>query len=153
MSENERTIRLVQQRDFRVAITWDDARPPIVADEPPPLGRGEGPSPSQLLLAAVANCMTDSLLFALRKFKLDAEPLSAQARADVGRNAEGRMRVLSIDVALALGALPAEADKLARALAQFEQFCTVGQSVAQGIATRVSVRSPDGTLLHGEGTP
>jgi hypothetical protein len=45
--------------------------------------------------------------------------------------------------------VPDDAGKLARALAQFEQFCTVGQSVAQGIATRVSVRAPDGRLLHG----
>jgi uncharacterized OsmC-like protein len=94
--------------------------------------------------------MTDSLLFALRKFKLDAEPLSAQVDATVGRNAEGRQRFLSIEVSLALGRLPDDAAKLARALSQFEQFCTVGQSVAQGIPTRVSVRGPDGALLHGD---
>ncbi len=40
--------------------------------------------------------------------------------------------------------------ELARVLAQFEQFCTVGQSVAQGIPTRVTLRGPDGALLHGE---
>jgi len=152
MTEQVRTITLVQQADYRMAITWDPAREPLVADEPPPLGRSEGPSPSQLLLAAVANCMTDSLLFALRKFKLEAEPLSAQASAEVGRNPEGRQRVLRIDVRLALSAVPDDAAKLARALAQFEQFCTVGQSVAQGIPTRVSVAAPDGSLLHGDGT-
>jgi uncharacterized OsmC-like protein len=150
MSEGTRSVRLVQQRDYRVAIEWDPSRPPLVADEPPPLGGGEGPNPSQLLLAAVANCMTDSLVFALRKFKLEAEPLTAQADGQVGRNAEGRQRVLSIDVRLTLGRVPEDAAKLQRVLAQFEQFCTVGQSVAEGIPTRVSVRAPDGTLLHGE---
>jgi uncharacterized OsmC-like protein len=150
MSEAHRAIRLVQQQDYRMAIHWDTSSPAIVADEPPPLGGGEGPSPSQLLLAAVANCMTDSLLFALRKFKLDAEPLAAEAEAEIGRNAEGRQRVLSIDVRLRLGRVPDDAVKLARVLGQFEQFCTVGQSVAQGITTRVSVRGPDGGLLHGE---
>ena len=149
MADGERFIRLEQQHDFRVAITWDEARAPIVGDEPPPLGTGEGPNPSQLLLAAVASCMTDSLFFALRKFALDASPLSSEARAEVGRNAEGRQRVLAIDVRLSLARVPDDAGKLARALAQFEQFCTVGQSVAQGIATRVSVRAPDGRLLHG----
>jgi uncharacterized OsmC-like protein len=143
-------VRIEQQQDFRVAIVWDPERPPLIADEPPPLGGGEGPSPGQLLLGAVGNCMTDSLLFALRKFKLDAEPLSAQVDATVGRNAEGRQRFLSIEVSLALGRLPDDAAKLARALSQFEQFCTVGQSVAQGIPTRVSVRGPDGALLHGD---
>lgn len=149
MPESARSIRLVQQQDYRMAISWDASRPAIVADEPPPLGGGEGPSPSQLLMAAVANCMTDSLLFAMRKFKLDAEPLAAEAQAEVGRNTEGRQRVLAIEVRLELGRIPADAAKLARVLGQFEQFCTVGQSVAQGIETRVSVRGPDGTVLHG----
>lgn len=148
MADGERSIRLVQQRDFEVAITWDPAQPAIVGDEPPPLGGGRGPNPSQLLLAAVGSCMTDSLFFALRKFALDASPLSAQVRAEVGRNAAGRQRVLSIDVQLSLGKMPEDTQKLARALSQFEQFCTVGQSVAQGIATRVSVTDPDGRVLH-----
>lgn len=151
MDDGERSVRIEQLRDYKVAITWDDARPPLVADEPPPMGGGEGPSPGQLLLGAVGNCMTDSLLFALRKFKLDAEPLSTRVEAVVGRNPEGRQRFLSIEVALSLGKLPEDATKLARVLAQFEQFCTVGQSVAQGIPTRVSVRGPDGVVLHGEG--
>ncbi|RPH45277.1 MAG: OsmC family peroxiredoxin [Burkholderiales bacterium] len=149
MADGERFIRLEQLHDFRIAITWDETRPPIVGDEPPPLGTGEGPNPSQLLLAAVASCMTDSLFFALRKFALDASPLSTEARAEVGRNAEGRQRVLALDIRLALGRLPEDEAKLTRALAQFEQFCTVGQSVAQGIATRVTVRAPDGRVLHG----
>jgi uncharacterized OsmC-like protein len=152
MADGERFIRLEQQHEFRVAITWDPARPSFVGDEPAPLGTGEGPNPSQLLLAAVASCMTDSLFFALRKFGLDASPLSAEARAEVGRNPEGRQRVLAIDVRLGLGRLPEDGAKLARALAQFEQFCTVGQSVAQGITTRVSVRAPDGIVLHGAAT-
>ena len=153
MSENRRSIRLVQQQDFRVAIEWDPSRPPLTGDEPPPMGGGAGPSPSQLRLAAVGSCMTDSLLFASRKFKLEVEPLSAQVTGEVGRNAEGRQRVLSIEVALQLGQLPADASRLERALAQFEDFCTVGRSVAQGIPTRVTVRGPDGALLHGEVTP
>ena len=36
---------------------------------------------------------------------------------------------------------------LDRALAQFEDFCTVSQSVRAGIPFTVSVRGPDGRLL------
>ena len=150
MADGERSVRMDQLGADGGATAWAPGRPPLVADEPPPMGRGEGPSPGQLLLGAVGNCMTDSLLFALRKFKLDGEPLSTRVDAVVGRNPEGRQRFLSIDVALSLGRLPDDAPKLARVLAQFEQFCTVGQSVAQGIPTRVTVRGPDGALLHGE---
>ena len=117
------------------------------------MGSGQGPSPSQLLIAAVANCMTDSLVFALRKFKLEAEPLTAQAHCRIDRNAQGRQRVLSIDVSIRLPRVPEDAGKLQRALDQFEQFCTVGQSVAQGIPTQVCVIGPDGAVLHGAVEP
>jgi len=149
MSEGQRTVSLKQEQDFRVAIQWSPDHPAIVGDEPPPMGGGAGPMPSQLLIAAVANCMLDSLLFALRKFKLQAEPLSAQGRCTVGRNEQGRQRILLIEVRLTLGELPGETAKLQRALEQFEQFCTVGQSVAQGIPTQVFVHGPEGALLHG----
>ena len=151
MADGERSVRLRQRQGFELEITWDPAQPPIVGDEPAPMGGGRGPNPSQLLLAAVASCMTDSLHFALRKFALEAGPLTAEARGEVGRNAEGRQRVLSIDVRLSLARVPEDRAKLARVLAQFEQFCTVGQSVAQGIPTRVTVLDPDGRVLHGEG--
>ena len=150
MSAEPTRVTLRQQQDYQFAIDFGSGKPVLLGDEPPPLGAGIGPSPDQLLCAAVGNCMSDSLLFALRKFKLDGEPLSTRVDAVVGRNPEGRQRFLSIDVALSLGRLPDDAPKLARVLAQFEQFCTVGQSVAQGIPTRVTVRGPDGALLHGE---
>ncbi len=149
MTETVRAIRLQQERDYRVAISWDPGHAPLIGDEPPPLGGGAGPNPSQLLIAAVANCMTDSLVFALRKFKLDAEPLSTEARGEIGRNEQGRLRVLGIDVAISLGRAVGDAPHLQRVLAQFEQFCIVGQSVAQGIPVRVRVLGVDGAVLHG----
>jgi hypothetical protein len=60
-----------------------------------PLGRRAGPSPVQLLTAAVGNGLGDSLLFAFRKFKELPEPLSCEVVAQVGRNAEGRGRCSS----------------------------------------------------------
>jgi hypothetical protein len=61
--------------------------------------------------------------------------------------------VLSIDVRLRLGRVPEDAAKLARVFAQFEQFCTVGQSVAQGIPIRVSVQGPGRCACCTAGTP
>jgi uncharacterized OsmC-like protein len=106
----------------------------------------------QLLLAAVANCLTDSLLFALRKFKQDAEPLACKATAEVGRNAENRLRVLSISAEITLGKPAAGIEYLERILGQFEGFCTVTRSVAQGIPVHLTVRDVDGTVLkHPQG--
>lgn len=46
--------------------------------------------------------MSDSLLFALRKFSEAPELLRATVVADVGRNPEGRLRALGIDATLHL---------------------------------------------------
>jgi uncharacterized OsmC-like protein len=149
MNDPKVTVRLRQQHDYLFSIDFGAGLPVLLADEPPPLGAGAGPSPMQLLASSVGNCLSASLLFALRKFKLDAEPLSTEARGEIGRNEQGRLRVLGIDVAISLGRAVGDAPHLQRVLAQFEQFCIVGQSVAQGIPVRVRVLAVDGAVLHG----
>ena len=111
----------------------------VMGDEPAPLGAGQGPSPVQLLAASVGNCLSDSLLFALRKFKQAPEPLSCDVHAQVGRNAEGRLRVLEIRAVLTLGVPASSLEHLDRVLSTFEGYCTVTQSVGQGIAVVVEV--------------
>jgi uncharacterized OsmC-like protein len=138
---------LRQQQDFQFEIDFGAPRPTLLADESPPLGQGAGPSPVQLLCAAVGNCLADSLLFALRKFKQQPEPIRCEVRANIGRNADNRLRVLGLDVTLTLGVPAAQLEHLDRVLAQFEDFCTVGMSVAQGIPLTVSVQDATGQRL------
>ena len=142
-------VRLQQQQDFRFEIDFGGGKPPLLADEPPPLGAGAGPSPTQLLAAAVGNCLSASLLFALRKFKQHPEPLRAVVEPEVGRNAEGRLRVLSMKVVLTLGVPAAQLEHLDRALASFEAYCTVTQSVSAAFPVQVQVYDSLGVRLHG----
>ena len=139
MSENLVHVSLQQQQDYQFSVSFGGAVPPLLADEPAPLGSGLGPSPVQLLAAAVGNCLADSLLFALRKFKQNPEPLRCEVEAQVGRNSEGRLRVLQIRAVLTLGVPAASLEHLDRVLDQFEGFCTVTQSVGQGIAVVIEV--------------
>lgn len=139
MGEETIRIGLTQQADYCFSVSFGEAVPNLVADEPPPLGTGRGPSPVQLLAAAVGNCLSSSLLFALRKYKQAPEPLACEVEAEVGRNAEGRLRVLGMKASLRLGVPAASLQHLDRALAQFESFCTVTQSVSQGFPVTVSV--------------
>jgi organic hydroperoxide reductase OsmC/OhrA len=118
-----------------------------VADEPPPIGDGTGPSPEQLLGAAVASCLSASFVFANNKFKEDPGRLTARAVCETGRNEHNRLRVTGIKVTITLGAAPESLSHLERALAQFEDFCTVSQSVRSGIPFTVSVESADGRVL------
>lgn len=147
MSETAPRVVLRQQQDFQFAIDFGTGQPPLIGDEPPPLGQGQGPTPVQLLAAAVGNCLSDSLLFALRKFKQAPEPIRCEVTAEIGRNAENRLRVLGLDVVLMLGVPAASLQHLDRVLEQFEAFCTVGASVAQGIPLNVSVFDASGQQL------
>jgi len=148
MTASIETVRLTQRLDYRFDVHFSDALPALQADEPPPLGQGLGPSPVQLLAAAVGNCLADSLLFALRKFKQAPEPITAEVRAEIGRNAEGRLRVLAIQADLKLGASAATLEHLDRVLAGFEAYCTVTQSVHAAVPVTTRVFDADGMALR-----
>ena len=147
MSEKTIHVTLKQKQDYRFDIRFDDAMPVLTSDEPAPLGTGLGPSPAQLLAAAVGNCLSDSLLFALRKFKQSPEPLSCEVHAEVGRNAEGRVRVLHMKAVMTLGVPAASLEHLERVLSTFETYCTVTQSVGQGIPISLEVFDALGVRL------
>ena len=147
MSEKTITVELRQQADYRFEIHFDDAMPVVTSDEPAPLGTGLGPSPVHLLCAAVGNCLSDSLLFAFRKFKQAPEPIRCVVKAEVGRNPQGRMRVLKIDAKMHLGVTVNQLQQADRVLSQFEEFCTVTQSVGQGIAIHTRVLDALGAIL------
>jgi uncharacterized OsmC-like protein len=141
------SVELKQQRDYLFANTFEPAVPVLYSDEPPPLGKAAGPSPVQLLAAAVGNCLASSLLFALRKYKQAPEPISGVAEACVGRNDQKRLRVQRLKVRLSLGVPAGSVENLERALAQFEDFCTVTQSVRATLPVDVEVYDSMGARL------
>ncbi len=147
MSNPTQSVSLVQRQDYQFDMHFGGAIPPLLADEPPPLGQGAGPSPVQLLAGAVANCLSDSLLFALRKFKQKPEPIRCTVDAEVGRSSEGRLRVLRMQATLTLGVPAAGLEHLDRVLSQFESFCTVTQTVAAAVPVDVRVFDAAGTQL------
>lgn len=147
MSESNVRITLRQQQDYQFQVDFGEGIPPLLADEPAPLGSGQGPSPVQLLAAAVGNCLSDSLLFALRKFKQTPEPLHCTVDAEIGRNEQKRLRVLKMTAALHLGVPASSLEHLDRVLDQFEAYCTVTQSVGQGISIELHVFDSSGQRL------
>lgn len=140
-------VELSQRHDYRFDIAFGDEMPLLTSDEPAPLGTGLGPSPLQMLCAAVGNCLSDSLLFACRKFKQLPEPIQCAVTAEVGRNSDNRLRVLRMNAQIRLGVLAASLEQLDRVLAQFEEFCTVTQSVREGIPISVEVFDSAGQQL------
>jgi uncharacterized OsmC-like protein len=147
MSEQD-VIRLVLEQEGAYAFKVDfegTALESLHTDEAPPLGAGSGPGPAALLLAAVVNCLSASLVFALRKFKNSPGPIRAEITARKERNAEGRWRIPRAEVVITLGDKAADLEHFERVLAQFEQFCIVTQSVREGIEVDVAIVDAAGT--------
>ncbi|MFC7301783.1 OsmC family protein [Cognatiluteimonas weifangensis] len=145
-------LSLEQDGDFAFRIRFDDtALEPLLSDEPAPLGHDRGPNPSRLLLASIANCLSASLLFALRKHRNAPDPLRATITAATVRNADGRWRIPRAAVQIVLPGGGEDYRNLERVLAQFEQFCVVTQSVREGIDVAVTVSDGQGRVLHATG--
>jgi uncharacterized OsmC-like protein len=144
------TIDLRQQADYRFDVRFDDAAvPAMVVDEQPPLGENAGPSPSRLLAVSVGHCLSASLLFALRKFGNDPGTLQTRVRVTLGRNDRGRLRIARMAAELRLGVPAATLTRLDRALAQFEDFCTVTATLRGAMPVDVRVLDGSGTVVHG----
>ena len=141
-------VSLRQLSAYRFEVDFGADLPPLLADEAEPIGGGAGPFPEQMLIAAVANCLCASFVFALGKYRQEAHGITAQARAEIGRNAEGRLRVQGIAVEIALGAEAGDLDRIDRVLAQFERFCTVSESVKAGVPVSVGVTDSAGRRLR-----
>jgi uncharacterized OsmC-like protein len=142
-------VELTQQADYRFVARFDNpAIPALLTDEPAPLGHDAGPNPARLLAVAIANCLAASLLFALRKFRNEPAPLRAEARMRLVRNAQNRWRVGVVQVDLHLGVPAAGLKQLERALAQFEDFCIVTQSLRASFPVDVRVFDSLGAELH-----
>ena len=141
------SVTITQIDNYRFTVDFGADLPALIADEPAPLGAGTGPGPMQLLLAGVANCMSASLLFAFGKFKQDPGGIVTTATCRIERNERNRLRIIGIDATIRLGRTGAQFEHLDRLLNQFEDFCTVAQSVQAGIPIVVRVEDGAGAVL------
>jgi uncharacterized OsmC-like protein len=141
-AENELAewITLTSESGYRMTIDfgpkeWES----LVLDEPPPLGSGTGPSPDQILAAAVAGCLVASLRYCLEKARIDVERVSARVRPSVARNEKGRLRIASISAVIEASLGEASSGRAQRCVELFQDFCTVTESVRHGIPVDVRV--------------
>jgi uncharacterized OsmC-like protein len=113
----------------------------IRLDEPAPLGRDAAPNAVRLLAAAIGNCLAASLLFCVKRRGGVISNVHADVDVEMVRNDAKRLRVGQVTVGLS--AAGADAEALAACAPVFEDFCTVTQSVREGIDVRVVLRRGD----------
>lgn len=142
MSTNDTfEVSAVREAGYRFHIAFPGAGvPPLVTDEPPPLGKNEGPNPARLLAAALVNCLAASLLYALTKQGVEVVGLTATAHVETGRNERNRLRILGVKVNVSpVVSRTSSAAAIDDAIEAFEDFCVVTQSVRQGLPVDVRV--------------
>lgn len=144
MESMEFTLKLELQEGYAFTVRFDQpGMGDLQTDEPEPLGQGSGPNPTRLLAAAVANCLSASLLFCLRKARIEVADLEATVTASLERNEQGRLRVGGLRVRVEPELVhPGDRDRMGRCLEVFEDFCVVTESVRRGIQVDVEVSAP-----------
>ncbi len=100
-----------------------------------------------MLIAAVANCVTASFLFAVNRAKQDAGGLTTKATCHIGRNENRHFRVVKIDIEIQTGKAAAEIGELEDILSRFEGISTVSRSVLEGIPIETTVLDGTGKKL------
>lgn len=134
------TISLQNEGNQRFTVDFGDpAFSDLLLDEPPPLGDGAGPNAARVLTAAVANCLSASLLFCLNKARIQPASLTATAETILRRNDKGRLRIDHINVRIHPELAGEDAARIGRCVDIFESFCMVTESVRQGIEVNVEV--------------
>ncbi|MDQ1280594.1 MAG: hypothetical protein QG670_1857 [Thermoproteota archaeon] len=139
MSESIVTkLSFVEGYSFKVEFDLKEI-PTLIVDEAKPIGEGLGPSPTRLLSASIGHCLSSSLLYCLRRAKVNIKGLETTVKADTERNEKGRLRIKNIDVKVHLVLDEKDKPKVNSCLEVFEDYCTLTQSVRKGIEVNVSI--------------
>ena len=131
-------LNLIENYQFDVNFNLDV--PNLLVDESKASGGdGMGPGASRLIGAAVGNCLSASLLFCLRKARVDITGIQTNVKGTTARNSEGYLRIQNIEVELKPSFNNPEAPGIERCKRLFEKYCIVTESVRQGIPVNVTI--------------
>ena len=132
------TLKLLHGYRFKVEFDVEGI-PSLFVDELTPIGENSGPNPTRLLSVAVGQCLSSSLLYCLRKARVNVKNLETTIRANTERNEEGHLRITSLDAQFNLDVNEEDKTRVFRCLEIFENYCTVTQSVRKGINVNINI--------------
>ncbi|MFW6375740.1 MAG: OsmC family protein [Thermoplasmatota archaeon] len=137
---NEFTIDIERLDNYKFKVKFDkESMGEIITDETEEVGgEGEGPNPSRLLAASTLNCLMASLIFCLKKKKVELSSLKGEVTGKIER-VDKRLRVTEFDVKIHPGIDEEDKEKLKKCVDIFEDYCVVTQSIRNGIDVNVDV--------------
>jgi len=151
MEEKQFVISMELIKDYEFRVNFGEGIAELLVDEPEPLGGGHGPNASRLVAAAVGNCLSASLLFCLRRGRVEPRHIKSTVTTTMARSEKGRWRVKGAEAELVMNLDPEHRERINRCLGLFEDYCVVTQSVRHGIDVAVTVADQDGTVYHQSG--
>jgi uncharacterized OsmC-like protein len=144
MSEpaSEFTVNVDQVADYEFRVSFNsDELSSITVDEGPPIGKNAGPSPSRLLAAAIGHCLQSSLLFCAQKSRVDVKHLRGEVKVQIVRNESRRLRIGKVEVTIHPDIAEQDRERARRCLDLFQDFCTVTESIRDGIPVDVKIEN------------
>jgi uncharacterized OsmC-like protein len=153
MSEHESlslTLEHIEAFEFETRFDWEQV-PPLLLDEPEPIGHRKGPNAARLVGAAVGNCLSASLLFCLEKARMELKEMKTEVKGFLERNERGRLRLVRLDVHIVVDVEGEKPARVGRCLELFEDYCVVTGSIKKAIQVNVLVTDSEGTTLMKEG--
>lgn len=136
---SEFAIQVEQKDGFEFTVRFDKEQfAELQLDEPPPLGKDAAPNAARVLAAAIGNCLSASLVFCMQRSGLKTQGLRSDVKVQIVRNEQRRLRIGNVAVTLH-PKVPAGTEQLVKCLPIFEDFCTVTQSIRDGIHVDVHV--------------
>jgi organic hydroperoxide reductase OsmC/OhrA len=139
-------LRLVTKYRVMAEFPEVSGTPSLLFDEGPPVGDGRGPNAAMVLGAAIGDCLTATLVSCLTRAHVELQALTATVVTHVDRNHAGRFRISGIEVELCPTVPPGGQAGVERCQAVFQDYCTVTESVRQGIPVTVSFPRPASEL-------
>ena len=137
-------LTLIERTNYQFNVTFDIPVDDIIVDETAEIGGdGMGPNPSRLLSTAIANCLSASLLFCLRKARVEIKSLDAEITTTIGRDNEGYLRIKAADVSILPKFTSNDSNdpiRIERCEKLFEKYCLVTESVRKGIPVTVKIK-------------
>jgi uncharacterized OsmC-like protein len=141
-------VRLEHETEYRFRVDFDGGAPSIQIDKAQPAAAPAGSDPTALLGAAVGGCLASSFLFCVRKARIEPEGLAVRVIMTHTRDAHGRKRIGRIHARLEPRLTATDRTRFGRCLELFESYCTVAESVRDGIPIDLDiepVREPSET--------
>jgi len=148
MADMSVEVSMEMIKDYEFRVKFSDNLPELLMDEPEPLGSDHGPAASKVLSAAIGNCLSASLLFCLRKARVEPHALRTMVTTDIERNDKGRMRIGGTRIAITLGVEDDDRARIGRCTQLFEDFCVVTASVRSGIDVHVTIADENGAAIY-----